>query len=55
MCRHPGTLDKPVFGTHQSDENNTIDVSARPTAGLSVHVQHVLISVHGHTPTDSVF
>ena len=31
---HPGPPDVPVCGSHQSDVNPTIDVSARPQVGL---------------------
>ena len=34
MFRHPGTLDVPVCGPHQSDGNRTLNVSIHPRVGL---------------------
>ena len=30
----PWTPDAPVYGPHQSDDDNTLDISARPRVGL---------------------
>ena len=34
MFRHPGPLDAPVCGPHQSDGNTNLDVYAYPSVGL---------------------
>ena len=33
--QHPGPLDAPVCGPHQSDVNPTLDVSDRPIVGMT--------------------
>ena len=34
VLRHPGPLDTQVCSPHQSDDDPTLDVSARPRVGL---------------------